>query len=215
MNQLKKQLGFALPLVILIVAVLIVSGGTGYYFYKTSIDEAVNWETYKNRGYGFEFKYPKDFYVKITNMVRIEEISDFPEEPDLGPSLGAVLEERDSINSSGIDTGCSLLVLSGQPQGIKSYCGIKQFNQVKGKLQKFYIGEDPSFGIEFVFYQNEARISLSAHRSLPELYPLAYDQRIAKFNEYFDSVAMRDPDNPDLIHYDTFDQILSTLKFID
>ena len=114
MNQLKKQSGFALPLAILIVVVLIGAGGAGYYFYKTSIDETANWETYKNRGYGFEFKYPKDFYIKITNMVRIEKISDFPEEPDLGPSLDAVLEERDSVNSSGIDTGCSLLVLSGQ-----------------------------------------------------------------------------------------------------
>ena len=34
MNPPKKQLGFALPLVILIVVVLIVAGGAGYYFYK-------------------------------------------------------------------------------------------------------------------------------------------------------------------------------------
>lgn len=182
---------------------------------KTLIDETANWETYKNRGYGYEFKYPDDFYVKITNMVRIEKISDFPEEPNLGPSLGAVLEERDSINSSGIDTDCSLLVLSGQPQGIKSYCRIKQFNQVKGKLQKFYIGEDPSFGISFIFYQKDARISISGHRGLPELYPLDYQERIKKFNEYFDSVARKDPDNPDLTHYDTFKKMLSTLKFIE
>lgn len=205
MNQLKKQSGFVLPLVILIAVFLIAVGGVGYYFYLSQDEVLQDWETYKNRGYGYEFKYPDDFYVETKST----KISDFPKEAEIGLSLAEILNEKDLINSSGIDTDCS------QPQGIKSYCRIKQFNQVKGKLQKFYVREDPSFGIEFVFYRNEARTSLSIHRSLPELYPLDYDQRIAKFNEYFDSVAMRNPANPDLISYDTFEKILSTLKFIE
>lgn len=40
MNQFKKQLGFALPLAILIVVVLIAAGGVGYYFHKTSVEKA-------------------------------------------------------------------------------------------------------------------------------------------------------------------------------
>ena len=39
MNQFKKQLGFTLPIAILIVAVLIIAGGAGYYFYKTSQEQ--------------------------------------------------------------------------------------------------------------------------------------------------------------------------------
>ena len=35
MNPSKKQLGFALSIAILIAVVLIIAGGTGYYFYKT------------------------------------------------------------------------------------------------------------------------------------------------------------------------------------
>jgi len=47
MNQFKKQLGFALPIVILIVVVLIIAGGMGYYFYKTS-QELEKIEIYPN-----------------------------------------------------------------------------------------------------------------------------------------------------------------------
>ena len=36
MTELRKQLGFALPIAIVIVVVLIIAGGAGYYFYKTS-----------------------------------------------------------------------------------------------------------------------------------------------------------------------------------
>ena len=71
-------------------------------------------------------------------------------------------------------------------------------------------------GIKFVFYRDETRISLSAHKGLTELQSeTSLDAKIEKFNEYFDSVMRKDPANPDLSHYDTFNQILSTLKFID
>lgn len=76
MNQLKKQLGFVLPLVILIAVVLIVAGGVGYYFYKTSqeqeeaevvkteqvLDETAEWETYINTKYNYQLKVPKNFW---------------------------------------------------------------------------------------------------------------------------------------------------------
>ena len=79
MNQFKKQLGFTLPIAILIVAVLIIAGGAGYYFYKTSQEQKeVNrkpeepgkiseikpldetWNTYINHELGFSIKVPKE-----------------------------------------------------------------------------------------------------------------------------------------------------------
>ncbi|GAI15853.1 unnamed protein product [marine sediment metagenome] len=66
MTLLKKQSGFALPLVILIVVVLVTVGTVGYYSYKTSqeleeigkglevvkpkptIDETADWNIYNN-----------------------------------------------------------------------------------------------------------------------------------------------------------------------
>ena len=62
----KKQLGFALPIAIFIVAVLIIAGGAGYYFYKTS------WETYENEEHGFEMKYPRDMRYKKISVSTIE-----------------------------------------------------------------------------------------------------------------------------------------------
>ena len=69
----KKQSGFALSIVILIAMTLIVAGGTGYYFYKTSqeqkeqaVDGAVNWEIYRNKQYGFELKYPPEYLIEET-----------------------------------------------------------------------------------------------------------------------------------------------------
>ncbi len=63
MNLSKKQSGFALPIAILIVVIVITAGGVGYYFYKTSqkqIDETVDWKTYTNGKYGYSFKYPPE-----------------------------------------------------------------------------------------------------------------------------------------------------------
>jgi len=78
MKHFKKQLGFVLPLAILIVVVLIVAGVVGYYFYKTSqeqkeaevpkpeqeIDETADWKTYRNDRYGYEVKYPNNWKVQ-------------------------------------------------------------------------------------------------------------------------------------------------------
>jgi len=58
----KRQSGFVLPMAILIVVVLIVAGGVGYYFYKISVDETANWKTYTNTKHGYQLKVPNDFY---------------------------------------------------------------------------------------------------------------------------------------------------------
>ena len=71
MNQSKKpaihiqQLGFALPIAILIAMVLIVAGGAGYYFYKTPVDETTDWKTYQNeQNEWYEVKYPPNWTVQ-------------------------------------------------------------------------------------------------------------------------------------------------------
>ncbi len=229
-NSKKKLIIFGVIAVFLVASVV---SGAGLYFFvfnksepeevvtedesqieepaQAIEDEIVSWEVYRNEEYGFEFKYPEDFYAEITNIVRIEKISNFSEKSTPYLTLTDVLNERAVISNSNIGYDCA-----GESEiGLRNYCKIEKFGEVKGKFSKFYIGEDPSFGISFIFYRKDARISVSGHRGLPELYPLDSKERIKKFNEYFDSVARKDPNNPDLIHYDTFEKILSTLKFIE
>lgn len=91
-----KQKGFATPILIL-VALLILGGLSGAYFLgkssapKTPVqstvtpksqptqtaDETANWKTYTNTKYGFSFKYPQVFTVKLTSaeqeMISIED----------------------------------------------------------------------------------------------------------------------------------------------
>lgn len=68
MNKLNSQKGFVVPVVIAIVVVLI--GGGIYLANKREVDSAknisstvstVDWKTYANGKYGFEFKYPSDW----------------------------------------------------------------------------------------------------------------------------------------------------------
>ncbi|PIZ56914.1 hypothetical protein COY23_02190 [bacterium (Candidatus Torokbacteria) CG_4_10_14_0_2_um_filter_35_8] len=69
MNPFRKQLGFALPLVILIPVILIAAGGVGYYFYKTSVDETADWETYRDeQNEWYEVKYPPNWTVRSSTV---------------------------------------------------------------------------------------------------------------------------------------------------
>lgn len=68
---MKNQKGFVVPLVIAIVALLAIGGGT-YVYVKNNKekvdkveeienqDQTADWKTYTNGKYGFEFKYPKN-----------------------------------------------------------------------------------------------------------------------------------------------------------
>lgn len=68
----KQRSGFVLPIAILIVVVLIIVGGVGYYFYKTSVDETADWNVYQNEEYGFEMKYPGDWKIKEATIADSE-----------------------------------------------------------------------------------------------------------------------------------------------
>ena len=68
-------------LIILTAIILIVAGGMGYYFYKTSqeqkegevevvrpeqvVDETTDWKVYQNEEYSFEMKYPKEDQISF------------------------------------------------------------------------------------------------------------------------------------------------------
>ena len=85
MYQFRKQLGFALPLVILIAVILVIAGGAGYYFYKTSqeqeeaevvkpeqvVNETADWKVYQNEEYGFEFLYPPIYDTQEDEFCRL------------------------------------------------------------------------------------------------------------------------------------------------
>ncbi|MCK4554670.1 hypothetical protein KAU19_06980 [Candidatus Parcubacteria bacterium] len=97
-NLRDKQLGFALPIVILIISALIAVGTVGYYSYKTSqeaeefcedlveikVKQVMNkttdlspeklaiedWKIYQNKEYGFSLNYPKNFQLIKKEITR-------------------------------------------------------------------------------------------------------------------------------------------------
>ena len=63
--------------------ILIIAGGVGYYFYKTSqeqVDETADlsskdlstedWKTYRNEEYGYEVKYPQDWEFEKRSLMQ-------------------------------------------------------------------------------------------------------------------------------------------------
>ncbi len=65
MTMFKKQLGFALSLVILIVVVFIAAGGAGYYFYKTSQEQKE-----EISGPEEQVIFTKDKLFFVTNLIK-------------------------------------------------------------------------------------------------------------------------------------------------
>jgi hypothetical protein len=76
-----SQKGFIAPVLITIIALLVIGGGSYIYFNKgnvnqdnpnkaisttsTSTDVTTDWKTYTNSQYGFTFKHPKDTSVSV------------------------------------------------------------------------------------------------------------------------------------------------------
>lgn len=65
MKNYKK--GFAVPIIIAIIALLVISGGAYYFFHKptpsnlTNSEQQVEWKTYSNKDLGFSIQYPSQW----------------------------------------------------------------------------------------------------------------------------------------------------------
>jgi hypothetical protein len=185
---------------------------------ETDVSEVVvdmdesKWETYRNDEYGFEFKYPHNYPVNVY----IVSIDDFDEDPEFGMSRGGVIDDKNEIDGLGVgNKECDLSVFTAHPIGIEYYCEIMEYDGVKGKFYRHFVGEDPAFDNKFVFYKNNSRIQLSYSIALGDLSGLTSGEGVVeKFNNYLKSVQDGTAPEADLMLHEAFEKVLDTLKLM-
>lgn len=119
-----SQKGFVTPLIIVIVAILALGGGVFYYLNKpiklnyyvhpvatttstvisisTSTNNTVDWKTYTDTQYGFEFKYPPTFeilQVQTEAFNDLVQIAISPVKYDNSNTIWTLIINRDNCNT--------------------------------------------------------------------------------------------------------------------
>ncbi|MDP3882772.1 MAG: hypothetical protein Q8Q48_01820 [Candidatus Staskawiczbacteria bacterium] len=86
-KDIANQKGFILPIIIAVVVVALL-GGAGYFAWQNysapevvaptenTADQTAGWQTYTNTEYGFEIKYPNDFYTNPIDANYDQNITD-------------------------------------------------------------------------------------------------------------------------------------------
>ncbi len=133
--------------VLVIIGVLVLGGASysAYYYWQNNkpvvapIDETANWQTYKNDKYGFEFKYPIQFYVvsQSPNSVSLDDVKN-KNQDRFGRYTTATVSEESSFENF-------LSRLVNDMTGEK--LNITKQEKISGDpiLYKIYVGNSGSF----------------------------------------------------------------------
>lgn len=133
--------------IILIISLIIVIGGVGYWFYQSNFvqkeiketeqivqDETVGWNTYTNEKYAYEIKYPKDWKVQQPG-----------EPPYPGPPEGVEFSSLDTNNFCRMAVEASTFSFDGEIESLRS----KEYTETNIKVE----GID---AIQFTTFQTNA-----------------------------------------------------------